>query len=62
MPLEISEIGVRVAVQDVAGGPSDPDGDTGDDRAATLSPGQMSDIVARCVKDVLRTLRMLEAR
>jgi hypothetical protein len=62
MPLEISEIGVRIAVQDPAdgsavvggrGGPGQPDG---------LSPSQLQDIVNQCVRDVLRTLRMLEAR
>jgi len=65
MPLEISEVTVRVAVADGSGGPSGPSGlnDAGADRpAAALDPAQKAEIVETCVREVLRTLRMIEAR
>jgi hypothetical protein len=61
--LEISEIGIRLAVAEpsapvarhVAARASGPDG-------ARLSPQQMEELVNACVLEVLRTLRMLEDR
>jgi hypothetical protein len=64
MPLEISEIGVRVAVGD-PGSPASAEREPNDDQdteAAGMSPAQMTAIVDRCVEVVLRTLRMREAR
>jgi hypothetical protein len=63
MSLQISEIGVRLAVCD-----------PGEKRAAAMdglptaagighmTPAQREDIVNECVRVVLQTLRMLEAR
>ena len=65
MPLEISEIGVRLAVGDpIASGPAtqEPVDASQDAEPMPLSPAQVSAIVDRCVDAVLRTLRMLEAR
>jgi hypothetical protein len=55
MPLEISEIGVRVAVGEAPALASDP---AAEDQPAALTEAQLQDIIAACVRDVLRTLRM----
>lgn len=67
MPLEVSEIAVRMAVGDGGGGsavrddsgvePGDPCGG-----CAPLPPEQMEEIVTRCVRQVLRAMRRQEAR
>ncbi len=59
MPLEISEIGVRVSVDQAAAPPQSTEQSCG---ATTLSPAQMQQIIQSCVQDVMRTLRMLELR
>ncbi len=62
MPLEISEIGVHIAVGGIE--PSAPplehapDGD----RGAALTPAHMEQIVSACVAQVMRTLRQREER
>lgn len=63
MSLQISEIGVRVAVCD----PGDKRAAAMDDRPSAagvghMTPVQREDIVNECVRVVLQTLRMLEAR
>lgn len=60
MPLEISEIGVRIAVQETSGGFSGTGAPA--QAQAALTPAQTAEIVERCVREVLSTLRMLEAR
>jgi hypothetical protein len=65
VPLEISEIGVRMSVQDAAGGgTSGPAGPTRTEttHSAALAPEQMRELVTQCVREVLGTLRMLGAR
>jgi Family of unknown function (DUF5908) len=64
MTLEISEIGIRLAV----GEPSvpspavrPPSGD-GAGGHGSISPAQTEEIVQACVREVLRTLRMLGER
>jgi hypothetical protein len=64
MALEISEIGVYVAIGEAgpaapASGPSDPLDEDGGDR---LTPARIEELVEACVHDVLRTLRMLGDR
>ena len=64
MALQISEIGVRVAVGEP---PADAVRSTVDAVSAGagadgLSAAQRAEIVQACVSEVLRTLRMLEAR
>lgn len=63
MALEISEIGVRIAVGEI---PSQPAaggrGGSGGREVEALSPARVEEIVQACVRDVLRTLRMLEDR
>lgn len=61
MPLEISEIGVRLAIGSVAatGCASDEDGGA---RGSGLDPRQQEQIVVACVAEVLRMLRMREER
>jgi hypothetical protein len=65
MPLEISEISVRLTVDrgpaaggSAAGRPPAPR----DPAQETLSAAQVEVIVDRCVREVLRTLRLNEAR
>jgi hypothetical protein len=60
MPLEISEIGIRMAVGDPASAGGTPT--HGASAGAALSTSQMEELVSRCVQEVLRTLRMQEAR
>jgi hypothetical protein len=59
MPLEISEIGVRVTVDQAAAPPQAAEEGCG---GTTLSPAQVQQIIQSCVQDVIRTLRMLEVR
>jgi hypothetical protein len=62
MTLEISEIGIRLAIGDPVppsvprGGPAAAQG------GAPISPQLMETLVGACVQEVLRTLRMLEER
>lgn len=67
MPLEISEIGVHLAVGsgpgpsgDANGGPA-PGGDHDDDQPA-MTEAHVRQIVESCVTEVLRNLRMREER
>ncbi len=63
MPLEISEIGVRMAVGQgpAPSGPvSPPQQDSGGGEAMT--PAHMEQIVQACVQEVMRSLRMREER
>ena len=65
MTLEISEIGVRMAVGEPSGasaGRAGGDSGNGPIRSTPPMPDQMEEIVSRCVRDVLRTLRMQEER
>ncbi|HYD32311.1 MAG TPA: DUF5908 family protein [Azospirillaceae bacterium] len=67
MPLEISEIGVRLAVGDpcATGGRGESAAGIGggtDGGPQGLTPVQMDELVDRCVRKVLRALRAQEAR
>lgn len=70
MPLEISEIGVRLAVREgggqASGRSSSECGGEGDDQGemngASLNDTQINDIVSRCVRRVLAVLRATETR
>jgi hypothetical protein len=60
MPLEISEIGVRLAVGAPTGAAvPQPKGEMA---AAPLSAQQRDDLVRACVREVLEILRMIESR
>ena len=63
MPFEISEIDVRLAVRDPRA-PQAPAATPGHHAGppAALTPAQREDIVQECVRTVLQTLRMMEAR
>ncbi|MES2442411.1 MAG: DUF5908 family protein [Pseudomonadota bacterium] len=63
MPLEISEIGVHVAVGPnvSAPAPSAPQGSGGGGGQA-LTPAQHEEIVNACTQQVLRNLRMMQER
>ncbi|WP_156428423.1 DUF5908 family protein [Novosphingobium sp. FSW06-99] len=61
MPLEISEIAIRLVVGDpargsLAGTSAVPDAQAAP--AAGLSPHEIDELVRRCVNDVLATLRL----
>lgn len=58
MPIEISEIGVFVAIGDPAAAVPPRREEAGD----PLSPERVEALVRACVHDVLRTLRMQEER
>jgi hypothetical protein len=62
MPLEISEIGVHIAVGGIA--PSAPplEHTPPHDDGATLTPAHIEQIVSACVSQVMRTLRQREER
>ena len=73
MPLEISEIGVHIAVGGAGpsgaaehGGGAGPGGGTGPagdgDGGAALTPAHIDQIVATCVSQVMRTLRQRAER
>ncbi|MDH7975896.1 DUF5908 family protein [Sphingomonas sp. AR_OL41] len=62
MPLEISEIGVHIAVGGIT--PSAPPLEHGaaPDDGAALSQAHIEQIVSSCVSQVLKTLRQREER
>ena len=62
MPLEISEIGVHVAVGPNVDpqGPQEPQAPSGDGGA--LTPAQHEAIVNECVKRVMENLRQMQER
>jgi hypothetical protein len=61
--LEISEIGIRLAVAEPSTRASHLDGARASRQdGAHLSPQQMEELVNTCVLEVLRTLQMLENR
>lgn len=66
MPLHISEIGVRMAISDVAEqgapGPATAGGDAGCGGAGAMTGQQRTDLVEECVRHVLATLQMMERR
>lgn len=64
MPLEISEIGIRLAVGEPASAPADASGGppSAETCNASLSPQAIDELVAKCVQEVLSTLRMLGDR
>lgn len=62
MPLEISEIAVRLSVGSPAGGTSAPSPKGGENAPAQPSPQQIDDLVRTCVQEVLNALRMIEGR
>lgn len=63
MALQISEIGVRLAVgEPVAQAAADKGASGGGGCGTELSPQQIDDLVRRCVGEVLATLRLLEGR
>ena len=64
MPLEISEIGVHVAVGPSVApqGPSGPSGGGDDAGGAALTPAQHEAIVNACVQQVMRNLRQMQER
>ena len=62
MPLHISEIGVHMAVRGPGGGPSSEGAGASPPRPAPLTALQRDAIVQECVTNVLRRLRMDEAR
>lgn len=64
MPLEISEIEVRMSIRDGASErhPSCEASPPPDAAATSLTPEQMDEIVARCVRGVLQSLRAQEQR
>lgn len=66
MPLEISEIGVHIAVGGIvpSAPPAEhaPAGDGGGDAGEPLTPAHLEQIVSACVSEVLRTLRQREQR
>jgi hypothetical protein len=62
MPLEISEIGVHVAVGQGAGPVGPTPGQSQDGGGAGLTPAQHEAIVNACVQQVLRNLRQEQER
>jgi hypothetical protein len=61
MPLEISEIGIRLSVGEPAA--ASPAAPVSDGAAPTgLAPHEIDELVRRCVAEVLDTLRMLGDR
>jgi hypothetical protein len=65
MTLEISEIGIRLAVGDpapVRGGGHESRFAGAAVAPAVLTPQQVEELVQTCVREVLRTLRMAEER
>ncbi len=62
MPLHIGEIGVRVAVRDPSEKPAAPAAGGCGGGGQALAAAQQDQIVAECVRLVLQTLRMNEAR
>jgi hypothetical protein len=61
MPLEISEIGIRLAVGEPAASHIPAAAEPGTPMVQ-LTPQEIDQLVRRCVEDVLATLRLMEAR
>jgi len=64
MPLEISEIGVHVAVGPSVApqGPSVPHPPSGGSGGAAMTPAQHEAIVNSCVQQVMQNLRQMQER
>ncbi len=64
MPLEISEIGVHVAVGPSVApqGPSVPQAPDGGESRGALTPAQHEAIVNACVQQVMRNLKQMQER
>ena len=62
MALQISEIGVSLGVGDGEQPPAEGAAQPGGAAAPALSEADRDDIVARCVAEVLRTLKEQQAR
>jgi hypothetical protein len=64
MPLEISEIGVHVAVgpQDAPPGPQEPQISSGGGGGSAMTPAEHEAIVNECVKRVMENLRQMQER
>lgn len=62
MAFEISEITVRLAVSDPGGSHAAAGDGHHAARPCELTPAQREEIVKECVRAVLQTLRLLEAR
>ncbi|MBB6250766.1 DUF5908 family protein [Nitrospirillum iridis] len=62
MPLHISEIGVRLAIGQPVQPAAGPQPTGGGDGPSGLSSNQVDEVVARCVREVLRALKAQEAR
>jgi hypothetical protein len=63
MALQISEIGIRLAVGEPATGPASPSAGPSDGGCgASLAPHEIDDLVRKCVQEVLATLRLLGDR
>ncbi len=62
MPLEISEIGVHLAVRDPNEKQATASGSNGINEPAKIMPAQQEEIVNECVRRVLQSLRKLEER
>jgi hypothetical protein len=61
MPLEISEIGIRLSVgEPAAQSPSAPPPDSS--APSGLTPHEIDELVRRCVSEVIDTLRLLSDR
>lgn len=62
MPLEISEIGVHIAIGQAPSPTVTPTPTPGAPAAAPMTPAQVEAITNACVQQVLRTLRLREGR
>jgi hypothetical protein len=62
MPLEISEIGIRLAVGDGASHTAAANAGAASPQQAEQHDPQVEEIVRQCVRRVLESLRMHEAR
>lgn len=62
MPLEISEIGIHVAVGPDPGSTINPPMGSGGGAAAAMTPAQHQAIVDACVQQVMQTLRQEQER
>lgn len=62
MPLEISEIGIRLAVGEPASAAVPRNERRADGDGAALAPHEIDELVRRCVEEVIATLRRLGDR
>lgn len=62
MPLEISEIGVHIAVGHAPPATSPPAPHRGEPPPEPMTPARVEAIVHACVQEVLRNLRLREER